>query len=396
MNYIHGQDSLELLESKGYLFDCYTRTKAIEHNNLELFKLSSFNIAKRRFECEKTCSCKVAECGNVDMMEFLIRHGSKIDSRASSTAAKLGNFEMVKLLEATPDVHHCTDIDMSCIEHNNMDMLKYILTSPDSNIKITPDASYYAASVGNMEAVRLIATTRPDMFLHTVFNCLMEDEHFDTFKYLINDLGFNIGCETSIEAASMNKLHIIKYIYEHPKLYMHPDTAAAAESEEVRDYLVERGFYYNPLERDCITEKLLTDYSRFINCELILNAIRSGSDLKTIKYIISNLCTEISPSTSLVAAKYNRMDIIEYIVQNELCFHPDTSLIATRTKNFDLIKYIDLNNLPFHDDTSIEAVKIGSTKIVKYIYNSPKLFFHPSSSVYAAKRREETMLKFFS
>jgi hypothetical protein len=231
-----------------------------------------------------------------------------------------------------------------------------------------------AAKRGHLVCIKRFHAKKHEITLNTV-NAAARHGQLECLKYLIEDVGINVGsCVTVIVAAIENgHLDCLEYLLNRgsrlDEVYI--ATAIRHEQMECLRCLCKAGcpmIAWNSLLAAGKIEflKYLIDNGCPKDEELLRVAIEKDS-LESVKYLLE-LGYVGDAASCETAATHGRLEILKYLRMGGCPWTEDTCIMAAGQGHLDCLKYACENGCYCPEETFIAAAECGNLESIKYLH----------------------------
>lgn len=254
--------------------------------------------------------CTAAQCGNLEILEWLCANDCPYHSSVYKYAARGGRLDVIKWLHVN-GYKKDTSVWDNAAEHGHLDILKWL-------VDVWPNYRYFecvyafAAEYGHIHVIEwlLTITHPPD---HKACMWAAFGGQLETLKWL-HENGFTWNRLTCIEAISTGNIECLKYAHENGCMW------------DGRDCVFEATFAINTYEFD------EDEYNRIFN-----------ERLKILKYLVREGCVIDNPELCANAARFGHLPMLKWLRKHGCPWDENT---CKEVKHADIVKWIHENGCP--------------------------------------------------
>ncbi|MEM9884801.1 MAG: ankyrin repeat domain-containing protein [Bacteroidota bacterium] len=399
--------------------DCKTLIKAILAENIEAVKVliketdvncidpnPDHQIIKKGnssyyFSEPRTPLVAAARKGNLEITQFLVENGAKVNFQASRdetpimAAAEFGNLEVVKYLRQqgaainTNQRGEGTVLSVAA-RGGNLAVVKYIVAEGaaiDAKTQGEGTPLSVAARSGHLAVVKYLLNQGADINSDTrgegtPLSVAARSDNLEVVKYLL-EKGANINADSQGEgtplsvAARSGNLEVVQYLLEkganinaNSRGEGTPlSVAARSGSLEVVKYLLEQGANINTDSQGEGTP--LSVAARSGNLEVVKYLLKKGADI--------NASSRGEGTPLSVAARSGNLEIVKYLLEQNADINASVAgegtplSVAARSGHLEIVQFLLDANADIEANTQGEgtpltvAARSGNLEVVKYL-----------------------------
>jgi ankyrin repeat protein len=301
---------------------------------------------------------KFAEEGNSDLVEFLMKMGTKRTHDMLMIASERGYLDVVKVL-----AHHIDDINIVLMQgcrFGHFDLVEYAVEKgADVNINLFKSYPIVAASRGgNLEIIKYLESKNANIKkrLKQAMLSAAEGGHLDIMKYLIEkgaDINAKFNGKWPLLVASWNnKPNVMRYLIQNGAPYTYTTLSSAS--------------FHGHL--DIVQDLYSTAQIDLHDTNGALYQASLGGHIQIMKYLIDLGATSFGYAM-VGAATSNQLGVAKYLMENYKI--KDFSSIIDQTirfGSFDVFKYLIRKGVKINVETALyDSISNSRLDFVKYL-----------------------------
>jgi len=153
---------------------------------------------------------KATKFGELDVVEYLVEKGAKINDQEVYNAMSSGNLDLVKYLVGKGARVDRMSVS-GAVTTGNLGLVKYLA---GKGSETTDDTDYYASKTGNLDLVKYLVDEKRAKISYNSVSGAVETGNLDLVKYLV-EKGAKIDDHSVYYAVKTGNLSLVKYLIKN-------------------------------------------------------------------------------------------------------------------------------------------------------------------------------------